>query len=153
MRTRLDTLRSSDREVLQPRRTKKVWVFFAIIAGWPIYILFSIVFYSIVLSLILEPFRGKHTKYCPWSHLMRDTAVCVVLDQHGDTVLIQHAELDINRYYLELRQGESSHFFKLPEGITRLAPSGYSAKLISGDHSAILLNGRFMQLQATQPSF
>ena len=84
---------------------------------------------------------------------MRDTAVCVVLDQHGDTVLIQHAELDINRYYLELRQGESSHFFKLPEGITMLAPSGYSAKLISGDHSAILLNGRFMQLQATQPSF
>ena len=55
------------------------------------------------------------TVYCPPSHVSEDTVVCEVLDARSDSVLIQHADLDRNRTYLEIRAGTRSSYFRAPE--------------------------------------
>ena len=65
----------------------------------------------------------------------------MVLDQEGKRVLVQHADLDTNEYYLEIRDGQLSKTFHLPPSISQLAPQGYSAKFIVGETEAIMLNG------------
>jgi hypothetical protein len=84
---------------------------------------------------------GTHTPYCPWRHKLSDTASCVVLDRKGARILIQHADLDTNEYYLEILNDQQSRTFKMPDFITQLAPQGYSAELIVGDDQVILING------------
>ena len=41
------------------------------------------------------------TEYCPWQHHLRDLSACEVLDQRDGRVLVQHADLDTNIYYIE----------------------------------------------------
>ncbi len=90
---------------------------------------------------------SRTTPYCPWRHEIHDLASCAVLDADGERVLIQHAELDINVYYLEIRHGEDSRYFRMPESITQLAPQGYRAELVPDSDSEILLNGEKHRLE------
>jgi hypothetical protein len=101
---------------------------------------------AITLSAFIALFAfgyilGTYTPYCLWSHKLSDTAACVILDHDGRRILIQHADLDTNQYFLEILEGRRSTTFKMPDSITQLAPQGYSAELILGDESAIFLNG------------
>lgn len=89
------------------------------------------------------------TKYCPWSHHVSDLSSCEVLDEANGRVLVQHADLDSNVYYLELIEsnGQSS-CFELPEGIGQLAPQGYTARLVSNSPDHIILNSKNVRLTA-----
>jgi hypothetical protein len=89
---------------------------------------------------------GTHTRYCPFSHRISDTAACAVLDSRGGRVLIQHADLDTNENYLELRDEGGSRLYQLPVAVTALAPVGYSAQLIPGGGSLVLIDGERVQL-------
>lgn len=101
----------------------------------------------VVLLLAVGYFLGTHTPYCPWSHKISDTSVCLVLDRKGERILIQHADLDSNKNFLELRDGQSSRIFQMPGFITQSAPQGYSAEIIEGDGGAILINGERQDLE------
>jgi hypothetical protein len=91
---------------------------------------------------------NQTTAYCPWKHEISDTACCVVLDENNDGALIQHGDLDINVYYLELVSGGTSRYYAFPESVQQLAPRGYSAKIISNRGGLILLDGQEHQLTA-----
>lgn len=101
----------------------------------------------VVILFAVGYFLGTHTSYCPWSHKLRDTSACLVLDRKGEQILIQHADLDTNEYFFELRQGHRSRTFRMPSFITQLAPQGYSAKIIEGEGDAILINGERYDLK------
>ena len=90
---------------------------------------------------------GMHTPYCPWSHKLSDTSACMILDREGTRILIQHADLDSNEYYLEILENQRSKTFKLPGSVTQLAPQGYLAELIVGEEDIILLNGERQVLE------
>ncbi len=89
---------------------------------------------------------GTHTQFCPLSHKFSDTAVCVVLDARGGQVLIQHADLDTQENYLELRDESGSRLYQLPASITLLAPGGYSAQLIPSGVDLVIINGERQRL-------
>ncbi len=102
-----------------------------------------LLFFLIFLSLFGSGyFLGTHTSYCPLRHKISDTAVCVILHKDQKRILVQHADLDINEYFLEIFDGHRSHFFKMPSVISQLAPGGYKAELIPGQTSTILINGK-----------
>ena len=83
------------------------------------------------------------TEYCPLVHKFSDLSSCEVLDKHDGRVLLQHADLDINIYYIEIVEADGRRrTFELPASIGQLAPQGYSARLIPGQNAVILLNGR-----------
>jgi hypothetical protein len=90
---------------------------------------------------------GTHTPYCPWRHKLSDTSACIILDHEGTRMLIQHADLDSNEYYLEILDNQRSKTFKLPDSVTQLAPQGYLAELIEGEADIILLNGKHQLLE------
>ena len=99
-------------------------------------------------------FHGHHTDYCPESHRRGEFRSCWVLDAQADHVLIQHADLDGNHYYLEIRCGNSADFFELPSSVARLAPEGYSASLIEGESDSIILDGSRVKLNSiAEPTF
>lgn len=114
------------------------WVVIAIVGG-PLILVASCIACGYALS--------DATEFCPWSHKISDLAVCRVLDQDGNRVLIQHADLDINIYYLEIIEGGRSTEYRLPSFITRLAPEGYSARLIAGEDHKILIDGKIVELE------
>jgi len=78
--------------------------------------------------------------------MISDTAVCVVLDSKDNRILIQHADLDSNEYSLEIIENETSFHYKLPSFITRLAPKGYTARLIENKNDEIIINGENVSL-------
>jgi hypothetical protein len=90
---------------------------------------------------------GRHTKYCPWSHVLLTTEDCAVRDSRGGMVLIEHHDAD-NMYnqnnYLEIREGSQSFKFRMPDGRLRLEGS---VELIPNDHGALLLNGQRAELK------
>jgi hypothetical protein len=90
---------------------------------------------------------GQATQYCPWRHWLSDTSSCMVLDRKGIRILIQHADLDSNEYSFEVREGSYSQFYKFADGIERLAPEGYSGRLIGTESGVILLDGRRYELE------
>ena len=112
--------------------------------AWIICIPFISIFAILGFSFIL----GKHTKYCPYSHWIRDTSSCFVLDERENKVLIQHADLDTDtNNYLKIREGSKSTLFTFPESVTHYAPEGYKAALISGEENTILLNKERYELK------
>lgn len=89
------------------------------------------------------------TSYCPWQHHLNDLSSCEVLDERDGRVLLQHADLDSNIYYLEIVEGSGDRAgFELPGRIQQLAPNGYSAQLITGSSDQIVLNGSPIKLVA-----
>jgi len=104
-----------------------------------------VVFFTLITK---GDFLGKNTEYCPPEHRISDTSSCVVLDKLDDRVLIQHADLDTNENYFEIISGNTSEKYEMPFHITRLAPSGYEARLIDNDYEAILINGKRHVLEA-----
>lgn len=86
------------------------------------------------------------TPYCPWQHRFSDLSACAVLDERDGRVLLQHADLDSNIYYIEIRQAGDSTTYDMPAEVTQLAPQGYSAKL-TGTPDTILFNGRPRKLK------
>ena len=90
---------------------------------------------------------GRHTAYCPWSHVLLSTEDCAVRDRRNGAVLVEHHDVD-NMYdqnnYLEIRDGSQSFKFRLPDGRLRLEGS---VELIPNDHGAVLLNGQRTQLK------
>src|SRR3954464_15120687 len=89
---------------------------------------------------------GRHTEYCPWSHVLRDTEDCAIRDCRDGMVLIEHHDAD-NMYnqnnYLEIRDGFQSFKFRLPGGVLKLEGS---VALIPNDRGAVLLNGQKTEL-------
>lgn len=108
----------------------------------------AIIFLTIII-FCLSYFLGTHTKYCPLGHKISDTSACVVLDRDVDRILIQHADLDINVYSLEIIEGNKSSFFKFPPFIHQLAPNGYTASLIKNENDTILIDGSRYSLEPT----
>ncbi len=110
--------------------------------------LLAIVLAVVTPAVMFVPgyFAGTHTQFCPLSHKFSDTAVCVVLDARGEQVLIQHADLDTQENYLELRDESGSRLYQLPASITVLAPGGYSAQLIPGGVDLVIINGERQRL-------
>ncbi|MFW5449966.1 MAG: hypothetical protein ACKE9I_00065 [Methylophagaceae bacterium] len=92
-------------------------------------------------------FMGTHTHYCPWGHLISDLAVCVVLDKNDSRTLIQHADLDINIYYLEIENEGISKKYEFPNFIAHISSGAYSAKLVTSSDEYILINDRIFYLK------
>jgi hypothetical protein len=65
-----------------------------------------------------------------------------VLDSLDGRTLLQYADLDINEYWLEIKEKGISEYFVLPSQISQLAPKGYNAKLMKGISDSILINGK-----------
>ena len=61
---------------------------------------------------------SRATPLCPLSHKTRDLVWCEISDRRGDWVLIQHAELDLNELYVEVRSRDGSIFYKPPSNAT-----------------------------------
>ncbi|MCC6152735.1 MAG: hypothetical protein IT367_03205 [Candidatus Hydrogenedentes bacterium] len=98
--------------------------------------------------------HGHHTPYCPDSHQEGDLRSCYVLDETGGRVLIQHAELDGNRCYIEIRTDDRSALYAMPESIIQFAPQGYSARLLEGATNAIEIDGVRVELaEIAAPTF
>lgn len=119
-----------------PRRVKQV-VAFGLVVG-------SMSFLFLVFSpggLSVPMITGRTTTFCPFSHVISDLASCAVLDQSPDRILIQHAELDGNIYYIEMRTGRGSEYFHLPDSVGELAPGGYEMKFTEGNDREVLHNG------------
>jgi len=91
-------------------------------------------------------FMGTHTKYCPWPHMIADMAVCIVLDRTEEKILIQHADLDTNIYYLEVKKRNSSTLYEFPSFIAKIGSGDYSAKLIPENNEQVLINDSVFQL-------
>ena len=97
---------------------------------------------------------GRFTLFCPLPHWLDDTAICVVLDRQGDSVLIQHGELDLNVYYFEVIERGESRFYEFPlDLVTRIGPGDYVAKFDPGDESKLIVEGRSFNLVPTQPNW
>ena len=112
--------------------------------AWFICIPFIGIFAILAFSIIL----GRHTKYCPYSHWLRNTSSCFVLDERENKVLIQHADFDTDaNNYMEIRGGSKSTLFTFPESITEYAPEGYKAVLITGEENTILFNEKRYELK------
>ena len=110
---------------------------------------FSLVVVSIFGVYGCSYYFSDATRYCPLQHKFSDLASCEVLDERGGRILLQHADLDINVYYIEIIEPDGRHReFELPDSIGQLAPQGYSARLIAGEDHVILLNGRRTTLKA-----
>ena len=100
--------------------------------------------------VVILPFArmGHSTPYCPIGHRIFGASSCAVLDADGRRLLIQHADLDLNVYYLEIREPDGgSRYFDYPISDGQLAPQGFSAALIPGSHSAILVDGHPFDLK------
>ena len=93
-------------------------------------------------------FLNLHTSFCPLTHQLRENSVCVVLDTDGVRTLIQHADLDDPDDYFEIRDDASSRYYALPDAVTALAPTGYTARLVPDRDGEIMLNGRLTTLDA-----
>lgn len=72
----------------------------------------------IAAGIIFGVAMSGATPFCPWGHKIRDLAMCEISDRKGSTLLIQHAELDINESYVEIRREDGSSFFQPPEAQT-----------------------------------
>jgi len=92
-------------------------------------------------------FTNRHTRFCPLRHQFAAGASCFVLDEDGRRTLIQHADLDRGIRYFELRDGESSLRFPIPDSVTVLAPTAYRARLVSGRSDVILLDGALLRVE------
>ena len=98
--------------------------------------------------------HGRHTPYCPKLHQRGDLRSCYVLDDRGDRALIQHAELDGNRCYFEIRAEGKSAFYAMPDSIVRFAPQGYSARLLEDTTGIVEIDGKQVKLvEIATPSF
>ena len=91
--------------------------------------------------LILGSLLGTHTTYCPLKHKISDTSACVILDKQLNRILIQHADLDTNEYYLEILDNDASERYKMPKTIYQLAPKGYTAMLTPTHIEITIKNG------------
>lgn len=80
--------------------------------------------------------RPMQTPYCD-RHVRSDLCTCCILDESDGRILVQHSDLDINMYYLEIIEGEMRLEFALPPYIHRLSPQGYVARLIPGEEDLI----------------
>lgn len=104
---------------------------------------------SIVGVIALRLIMSDATPYCPWQHHISDLSSCEVLDKRDGRVLLQHADLDTNIYYLEIVEDLGQRrVFQLPDQVRQLAPNGYSAQLLSGSSDHIVLNGSPIKLVA-----
>lgn len=111
-------------------------------------ILFVILFH-VILIFIISCFLGKHTKYCPWSHILVATTNCVVLDERNGKVLIRHQDSDNiynSKNYLEIIDDKDSLKFKVPEN---LLSDSLSVELVPTE-KAILVNGKKQEITSLQ---
>ena len=110
--------------------------------------LLAVVLGVLIPAVVFVPgyLAGTHTAYCPLSHRLSDTAACAVLDSRDGRVLVQHADLDTNENYLELRDESGSRRYQLPVSVTALAPVGYSARLIPGGGDLVIIDGERLRL-------
>lgn len=97
----------------------------------------------VVFGLVM----GHSTEYCPWSHRISDSSSCVVLDRADGRVLIEHGDLDTNRYYLEIRSGRSSEEFEVPPGLPSQIPGDVKVSLVTGTTDEIAFAGRRQRLE------
>ncbi|MDG2193293.1 MAG: hypothetical protein P8K77_00260 [Polaribacter sp.] len=70
-------------------------------------------------------------------------STCEVMFKDASVVLIQHSELDINKYYFELinLKTEKSTLFLLHSDITQLGKKGYQVNIIDTNKIMIKLHG------------
>lgn len=106
----------------------------------------SIINYKVKILIIIVLFFvscGQSTKYCPHSHKKYDMSTCEVMFKDASVVLIQHSELDINKYYFELinLKTEKSTLFLLHSDITQLGKKGYQVNIIDTNKIMIKLHG------------
>ena len=92
-------------------------------------------------------FTNHHTRYCPITHKFAAEASCFVLDEFGPRVLIQHANLGRKGGYFELRDGDTSVRFPMPNSLTVLAPTGYHASLIPDRSDAVMIDDRVLRFK------
>jgi len=103
---------------------------------------------SAMIVLLIPPtcfgpnfFTNHHTRFCPITHKFAAGATCFLLDEEvGQRALIQHADLESEIRYFELRDEKSSVRFPIPDTLTELSPPGYSASLIPGRSDVVMLN-------------
>lgn len=90
---------------------------------------------KLLLIVVLLFIRCKQTKYCPSSHIAGDLTTCEIMVSNDSIILIQHSELDINKYYFELKnlKKNNSIFFALHSDITQLGKKGYKAMVIKNN--------------------
>lgn len=107
-----------------------------------------------VISIAVFPFLvNEYTEYCPFSHKIRDTAKCVVLDRNGSEVLIQHVDLDKAVGYIERKHAGRSLYFQLPLSMCGFAPRLNTPRMIAGDTDRIIFEGSAVKLLPCDPSF
>ena len=83
--------------------------------------------FCITLSCLVFVSCGRSTKFCPTSHRFNDLSSCYILHTSHESVLIQHANLENSKVYLELVHNGKSLYYSLPKQILQLAPEGYTA--------------------------
>ena len=110
---------------------------------------------AVVLAMIAGVIflRLQHvTLYCPLNHWISDFAICVVKDNSGDRILIQHVELDLDVHYLEVRERRESSYYKFPvDYVAQVGPGDYEAKFDQSNDSMLIVEGHSFELVATQP--
>ena len=92
-------------------------------------------------------FTNRHTRFCPITHQFAAGASCFVLDEDGQRFLIQHADLDREIRYFELRDESSSVRFPIPNSLTVLTPMAYRARLIPGRSDAVMLDDAVLRIE------
>ncbi len=103
---------------------------------------------SIMIGLLFPPtcygpnfYTNQHTRFCPISHKFAEGATCYVLDEDvGQRALIQHANLDGDVRYFELRDTSSSVRFPIPDTLRDLSPQGYRGSLVPGRSDIVMLD-------------
>ena len=97
---------------------------------------------------------GRFTTFCPLSHWLNETAICVVLDKQDDKLLIQHGKLDANIYYFDVIDGGKSSFYEFPfDRVAQIGPGDYTAVFDPTDESKLIIEGQPSDLAPMQPSW
>jgi hypothetical protein len=82
---------------------------------------------SVAILIAIYFSLGTRTMHCPPSHFLGDLVKCEEMFSNEKFTLIQHLELDNNRYYFQVidKSKEKTHFFEFPEDILMLGKEGY----------------------------
>ena len=87
---------------------------------------------------------SRATPHCPIGHKLRDLAVCEVSDERGGVRLLQHAELDINRYYVEIQDARGSRYFAPLSGEQAIASQ---TLLVDASRAIVRVEGKLRTLE------